>query len=415
MTPITASTIFPLKYPKGDPSIPLQGALAVPVEIDFSQDTQFEIYLQQLREQNNFGSLRCIWIDNSANSESIVVAINGTDQILNVPANSQNYYAVIILNLPTVTLTVSSLAETATPVRLIFLNFVPFIPIPPQLTISGTVEIAGTVAVSNFPNPQNVNVENASIPVTQSGSWDVTVNQPVSVIQGGAWTASISNFPATQAVTQSGSWTVAISNATLAVTQSGTWNVNAVQSGTWSVSVANFPATQTIAGTVSVSNFPTTQGVNLAQLNAVALGSPSNYGTSPGAIAVQGVNAFVTNTISTQGVATKVGANYGTSSSGTTAFNITGTAPNALQSISVYSLNAYNSGGGTVVQINDSNGNLLFTMSIPLPTASNTESGLVLALAGLNSPLGANASGHATAQFNTALSGGSLLVAITYY
>jgi phage tail protein X len=35
---------------------------------------------------------------------------------------------------------------------------------------------------------------------------------------------------------------------------------------------------------------------NLAQLNAIALGSPSAYGTSPGAVNVLGVNAFITNT-----------------------------------------------------------------------------------------------------------------------
>jgi hypothetical protein len=39
------------------------------------------------------------------------------------------------------------------------------------------------------------------------------------------------------------------------------------------------------------------QNVNLTQLNSVALGSPSNYGTSPGAVSVQGVNAFITNTV----------------------------------------------------------------------------------------------------------------------
>jgi hypothetical protein len=229
MTPITASTIFPLKYPKGDPSIPLQGALAVPVEIDFSQDTQFEIYLQQLREQNNFGSLRCIWIDNNANSESIVVAINGTDQILNVPANSQNYYAVIILNLPTVTLTVASLAETATPVRLIFLNFVPFIPTPPQLTFSGTLEISGSVEVTNFPNPQNVNVEN--FPATQSISGAV----------------SITNFPASQSITGN------VGVTSLPSIPAGTNNIG-------SVNVANFPANQSISGSVSISNFPSSFG-----------------------------------------------------------------------------------------------------------------------------------------------------------
>lgn len=36
--------------------------------------------------------------------------------------------------------------------------------------------------------------------------------------------------------------------------------------------------------------------VNLAKLNGVALGSPSAYGTSPGAVSAQPVNAFITNT-----------------------------------------------------------------------------------------------------------------------
>lgn len=44
-----------------------------------------------------------------------------------------------------------------------------------------------------------------------------------------------------------------------------------------------------------------TQNVNLTQLNAVALGSPSAYGTSPGAVNVAGVNAFVTNTVPVTG------------------------------------------------------------------------------------------------------------------
>jgi hypothetical protein len=41
---------------------------------------------------------------------------------------------------------------------------------------------------------------------------------------------------------------------------------------------------------------PALQNVNLTQLDSVALGAPSNYGTSPGAVEVQGVNAFITNT-----------------------------------------------------------------------------------------------------------------------
>lgn len=44
-----------------------------------------------------------------------------------------------------------------------------------------------------------------------------------------------------------------------------------------------------------------TPAFNQTQLNSVALGSPSNYGTSPGAVAVPGVNAFITNTVPVTG------------------------------------------------------------------------------------------------------------------
>lgn len=44
---------------------------------------------------------------------------------------------------------------------------------------------------------------------------------------------------------------------------------------------------------------PTTD--NVAKWDGTALGAPSNYGTSPGAVAVPGVNAFVTNTVTVTG------------------------------------------------------------------------------------------------------------------
>jgi hypothetical protein len=46
-------------------------------------------------------------------------------------------------------------------------------------------------------------------------------------------------------------------------------------------------------GVVGIQGTP---GMNLLQWNSVGLGSPSNYGTSPGAVNVPGVNAFITNT-----------------------------------------------------------------------------------------------------------------------
>lgn len=53
---------------------------------------------------------------------------------------------------------------------------------------------------------------------------------------------------------------------------------------------------QCISGSISFTPSGT-QNVNVSQYNGVALGSPSNYGTSPGAVSVPGVNAFVTNPV----------------------------------------------------------------------------------------------------------------------
>jgi hypothetical protein len=91
-------------------------------------------------------------------------------------------------------------------------------------------------------------------------------------------------------------------------------------------------ATGVDAFNAAVSNFPTTQGVNLTQLDGTALGAPSNYGTSPGAVAVQGVNAFVTNSVA-----------------------VTGTFYQATQPVSLASLPALSAGSAAIGSVTVSN------------------------------------------------------------
>lgn len=68
---------------------------------------------------------------------------------------------------------------------------------------------------------------------------------------------------------------------------------------------------------------------NVTQWASVALGAPSNYGTSPGAVTVPGVNAFVTNTIAAT-VAQGTAANLNATVVGTGAFatQLTGSTNN---------------------------------------------------------------------------------------
>jgi hypothetical protein len=106
-------------------------------------------------------------------------------------------------------------------------------------------------------------------------------------------------------------------------TQTVSGSVTATQAtGTNLHVVVDSAPTTTVTGTITTTP-PSNASTNLTQLNSVGLGSPSNYGTSPGAVEVQGVNAFVTNTVpvtgtffqTTQPVSGTVTTNQGTANS----------------------------------------------------------------------------------------------------
>lgn len=109
----------------------------------------------------------------------------------------------------------------------------------------------------------------------------------------------VTNSPS---VTQSGVWTVGLS--------SGSNTVGAVNQGTspWVDNLTQVDGTAlgapstygTSPGAVNVigvnADVTNTIAGNITQVDGTALGAPSAYGTSPGAVNVPGVNAYVTNT-----------------------------------------------------------------------------------------------------------------------
>jgi hypothetical protein len=223
-----------------------------------------------------------------------------------------------------------------------------------------TQPVSGTIAISNFPATQPVSIA-GSVAVTGT----ITANQGTS-----PWVVSLTSttitgsvavtgtfFQATQPVSIAGS--VVVSNAgTFAVqatlSAETTKIIGTVNQGTspWVISGAvTTSGTATVVGTKTNNNaapdgnnvgvlpaianaaspaytegdqvllstdltgalrvngtFTGTVSQNITQWNSVALGSPSAYGTSPGAVNVIGVNAFVTNTVSVTGTITAVTA-----------------------------------------------------------------------------------------------------------
>jgi len=252
---------------------------------------------------------------------------------------------------------------------------------------AGNIPLSTTVVGSPAVEGLNVYVLNplsvtfpSSLPVTQSGVWNITsITDPVAVT-GTFWqatqpvsgTVSVSNFtftnygsPAIEAANVYVVNPISVSfPASVAVTQSTSpW----VVSGT--VSVSNLPATQAVSNlTLSEMTFtsygsPAVQALdvyvvnpsggsggasNITQWNSVNLGSPSNYGTPPGAVEVIGVNAYITNTVpvtgtfwqATQPVSGTVTAdqggvwNIGTITSITNPVAVTGTFWQATQPVS---------------------------------------------------------------------------------
>jgi hypothetical protein len=79
-----------------------------------------------------------------------------------------------------------------------------------------------------------------------------------------------------------------------------------------------------------------TQPVSLTQLNGVALGSPSNYGTSPGTVPVIGVNAYVTNSLATTSASTTTSTVTSTAYSSLTSSATINTSVSGCVQTSIY-------------------------------------------------------------------------------
>lgn len=112
------------------------------------------------------------------------------------------------------------------------------------------------------------------------GWWNSNSGTFMSTASGNAFPVALHlngiNGLASGQATMANSLPVVIASDQSAVPVSGTITAN--QGGTWTVQQGSAPWSQ-----------------NLTQVNSVALGSPSVYGTSPGAVNVIGVNSFITN------------------------------------------------------------------------------------------------------------------------
>lgn len=135
--------------------------------------------------------------------------------------------------------------------------------------------------------------------------WMSPANGATFSVSGTFWPYSLGQV----AMAQSVPVTIASNQSALSV--SGTFWPYSLGQTTMSASVpvtlASNQSAVPISGAVTQASGPWT--VNLTNWAGTALGAPSNYGTSPGAVAVPGVNAFVTNSptvVATQSTGTNL-------------------------------------------------------------------------------------------------------------
>ena len=158
-----------------------------------------------------------------------------------------------------------------------------------SVKVGGSLTLGGSVAVSNFPATQDVNITNSSVAVSGSVSvdnfpatQDVNITNTSVAVSG---SVSVDNFPATQdvnitnaSIAVSGSVDANITNTSLPITNNNLDNLQfdtlnnlkvVLENASVSVSVNNFPATQDVNITnsfIDVGNFPATQNVNLSNI-----------------------------------------------------------------------------------------------------------------------------------------------------
>jgi hypothetical protein len=200
---------------------------------------------------------------------------------------------------------------------------------------AGAYSNATAAGISNFGVLTPTIVGSGSVTFTVFGY----IQNPASAGGGGsAITSPIDGSGFVEVNCKTGCSATALGQTTMAASEpvaiaSNQSAIPSSQSGTWNVGLS---AGANTIGAVTQASGPWTS--NVTQVAGSALGAPSNYGTSPGAVAVTGVNAFITNVAAVTTQATGFGAVIGFQQSATA--SAVALASNASHSFCVQALPA---------------------------------------------------------------------------
>jgi hypothetical protein len=172
---------------------------------------------------------------------------------------------------------------------------------PATQAVSGTVTVTQATAANL--NATIVGTGTFAVQAAQTGTWTVQQGTPPWTVQGDSASGAANAGNPVKAGGVFNTTQPTVTNAQTVDAQYTARGAALVATGVDTFTVAG-SGTFTVAGTVTANQGGAPWSQNLTQVNSVALGSPSNYGTSPGAVSVPGVNAFVTNTVTVSGTVT---------------------------------------------------------------------------------------------------------------
>lgn len=142
-------------------SLPPEGPRVVPFNLDMGAATEQVADLTNQVQSNYVSFISGLWADNLDNAQDVIMLVSGTNQRVEIPANSQIFVPILSTNPPIFNFTQNALGGM---LRVFFVNFpvLPFINSPGNGGVSADVTIVG-------PDPLPVSLPDDPLPVSFAG------------------------------------------------------------------------------------------------------------------------------------------------------------------------------------------------------------------------------------------------------
>lgn len=88
------------KIPVFNMTLPAEGPITLPQNVDLQTDTEKELDLTQAINDKHISFIAGAWIDNSENAQDVTIQCSGTNQRIKFPASSQGWVAMHVTNPP---------------------------------------------------------------------------------------------------------------------------------------------------------------------------------------------------------------------------------------------------------------------------------------------------------------------------